>query len=74
MRPAPWQPPVALAPAEVAIIRRIRRAKRFVFLREHRHALFDAAFRHGSSQAVFLLTVCGGRAGNATGAGAGDRP
>ncbi len=45
MRPAPWHPPVALAPAEVAIVRCIRRAKLFVFMREHRHALFDAAFQ-----------------------------
>ena len=30
--------------------------------------------RHGSNQATFLLTVGAGRAGNATGAGAGVRP
>ena len=45
MQPVVWEPPVALAPAEAAIVRRIRRAKLFVFLREHRHALFAAAFQ-----------------------------
>lgn len=45
MRPAPWQPPVALSPAEATIVRRVRRAKLFVFLRDQRHVLFDAAFQ-----------------------------
>jgi Transposase DDE domain/Transposase domain (DUF772) len=45
MRPAPWQPPVALSPAEATIVRRVRRAKLFVFLREQRHVLFDAALQ-----------------------------
>ena len=45
MRPAPWQPPVPLSPPEQAIVKRIRRAKLFVFLREWRHELFDATFQ-----------------------------
>ena len=45
MRPMPWQPPVDLVPAEEAVARRVRRAKLFVFLRRHRHTLFDAAFQ-----------------------------
>jgi transposase len=45
MRPLPWAPPVALSEAEQAIVARIRRAKLFVFLREQRHALFDAPFQ-----------------------------
>jgi len=44
-RPAPWQLPVALSEAERAIVARIRRATRFIFLRERRHELFDAAFQ-----------------------------
>jgi transposase len=36
---------VALSPQEAAIVRRIRRAKLFVFLRQQRHVLFDAAFQ-----------------------------
>jgi Transposase domain (DUF772) len=45
MRPALWQPAEALAPAEHAVLRRIRRAKLFVFLRQQRHAIFDRAFQ-----------------------------
>ncbi len=45
MRPPIWQPPVALSPQEARIVRRIRRARLFVWLREHRHELFDAAFQ-----------------------------
>ena len=32
MRPPVWQPPVALSEAEAMIVRRVRRAKLFVFL------------------------------------------
>jgi transposase len=45
MQPVPWSPPIELSPLEAGIVRRIRRAKLFVFLREQRHALFDAAFQ-----------------------------
>src|SRR5215475_11156167 len=45
MRPSLWHPPIALSTAEHAIIKRIRRAKLFVFLRQHRHALFADAFQ-----------------------------
>ena len=45
MRPPRWHPPVALSPAEHTIIKRIRRAKLFVFLRQHRHTLFTDAFQ-----------------------------
>jgi hypothetical protein len=37
--PPLWHPPVALSTAEHAIIKRIRRAKLFVFLRQYRHML-----------------------------------
>src|SRR4029434_5346885 len=40
MRPPLWHPPVELSTVEHAIIKRIRRAKLFVFLRQHRHTLF----------------------------------
>jgi transposase len=36
-----WEPPVEPSPAEQAVIKAVRRAKLFVFLREHRHELFD---------------------------------
>jgi Transposase DDE domain/Transposase domain (DUF772) len=45
MQPALWQPAVDLSTKEQAIIKRIKRAKLFVFLREHRHELFNEAFQ-----------------------------
>jgi hypothetical protein len=44
-RPPLWHPPVELSTAEHAIIKRIHRAKLFVFLRQYRHALFADAFQ-----------------------------
>ena len=37
MRPLPWRPPVELSAAEQTIVKRIRRARLFVLLREWRH-------------------------------------
>jgi Transposase domain (DUF772) len=45
MRPPVWRPPIALSPAEQAVVRRIRRAKLFMWLREHRHELLDDGFQ-----------------------------
>jgi Transposase DDE domain/Transposase domain (DUF772) len=45
MQPLPWQPPVAFSRQEEQIVKRIRKAKLFVFLRQHRHILFDEAFQ-----------------------------
>jgi len=45
MRPPHWEPPVALSAAEQRVAARIKRAKLFVFLRQVRHELFDAAFQ-----------------------------
>ena len=45
MRPSPWQPPVDPSPAERAVMGLVKRAKLFVFLRRHRHELFDEAFQ-----------------------------
>ncbi len=45
MRPTIWQPPVDLSSDEAAIMRRIKRATLFIWLREQRHVLFDAAFQ-----------------------------
>lgn len=44
MQPFDWQPPVALSEREEHIVQRIRRAKLFVFLRHHRHELFERTF------------------------------
>ena len=45
MRPSLWHPPIELSMAERTVIKRIRRAKLFVFLRHHRHELFTDAFQ-----------------------------
>lgn len=45
VRPKPWQPPVAPSRLEREVIKRVRRARLFVWLREHRHELLDEAFQ-----------------------------
>jgi hypothetical protein len=45
MQPAIWKPPVALTQQEEHIVNKFRKAKLFVFLRHHRHELFDDAFQ-----------------------------
>jgi hypothetical protein len=45
MRPDVWQPPVEPSAAEQQVIKAVRRAKLFVFLRRFRHLLFDEAFQ-----------------------------
>src|SRR6266852_417210 len=45
VRPEVWRPPVEPSPAEQAVIKAVRRAKLFVFLRLHRHELFDEQFQ-----------------------------
>ena len=45
MQPLRWQPPVEFSIQEEQIVRRIRKAKLFVFLRQYRHILFDEPFQ-----------------------------
>jgi hypothetical protein len=45
MQPSLWQPPIELSVKEESIIKRIKRAKLFIFLRHHRHELLDEAFQ-----------------------------
>jgi hypothetical protein len=45
MQPEMWKPPVELSVQEEQIVKKIRKAKLFVFLRRHRHELFDEAQR-----------------------------
>lgn len=45
MRPSPWHPPIDLSVDEQRVVAKIRRAKLFVFLRRHRHELFDDALQ-----------------------------
>lgn len=55
VRPPIWTPPVEPSPAERTVMRLVKRAKLFVFLREHRHEIFDEGFQGelgGSSTAM----------------------
>jgi hypothetical protein len=45
MRPISWHPPMEPSSCEQTIITHIKRAKLFVFLRYHRHEIFDDAFQ-----------------------------
>jgi hypothetical protein len=45
VRPVVWRPPAVTSPAEQAVIKAVRRARLFVFLRLHRHELFDEEFQ-----------------------------
>jgi hypothetical protein len=45
MRPVRWEPPIELSATERTIIKRNRRAKLFVILREHRREVFDDTFQ-----------------------------
>jgi hypothetical protein len=45
MQPPAWHPPTTLSPAEARVRRAIRRAKLFVFLRDHRQELFSDGFQ-----------------------------
>jgi transposase len=45
MRPGVWRPPVEPSAAEQAVMKAVRRARLFVFLRQYRHELFDEAFQ-----------------------------
>ncbi|HEY6408149.1 MAG TPA: transposase [Ktedonobacteraceae bacterium] len=45
MQPSPWHPPIELSEHEEQIVKKIRKAKLFVFLRKQRHELLDEAFQ-----------------------------
>ena len=45
MRPPIWSPPVEPASQQRALMRLIKRAKLFVFLRQQRHEIFDEEFQ-----------------------------
>ena len=50
MRLEPWNPPIDWSQKEEIIVKLIKRAKLFIFLREIRHLLFDEAFQEELSQ------------------------
>lgn len=45
VRPQSWHPPIEPTSDEQVVIKLIKRAKLFVFLREHRHEIFDEEFQ-----------------------------
>jgi len=45
MRPSTWQPPIETSTVEDQVIKRIKRAKLFTFLRRHRHQIFMPEFQ-----------------------------
>jgi hypothetical protein len=45
VRPRVWQPPVECSRLELAVMQRVKRARLFVWLRQHRHELLDEAFQ-----------------------------
>ncbi len=45
MRPVHWRSPIELSVSEQVIVKQVHRAKLFIFLREHRHEVFNAAFQ-----------------------------
>ena len=45
MRPSGWHPPIEPMPEEQPVLERIKRAKLFVFLRNHRHEIFTEEFQ-----------------------------
>ena len=49
MRPQTWNPPIALSELEQKVNKRIKKAKLFSFLREHRHEIFNEEFQQEMS-------------------------
>jgi hypothetical protein len=45
MRPGVWRPPVEPSATERVVVKAVRRARLFVFLRQYRHELFDEEFQ-----------------------------
>ncbi|MGF1939132.1 MAG: transposase [Nostoc sp. ChiQUE02] len=50
MRPGNWQPQIELSALEQSIVKRIKRAKLFTFLRQCRHQLFNEEFQEELSK------------------------
>ena len=45
MRPGNWNSPIELSALEQSIVKRIKQAKLFTFLRQYRHQLFNQQFQ-----------------------------
>jgi hypothetical protein len=58
VRPVVWWPPADPSPAEQAVIKAVRRAKLFVFLRQHRHELRAAMPFEAGKTVRFPKNTC----------------
>ncbi len=58
LQPASWQPPVELSEQEEQLMKRIRKAKLFVFLQQPRHELLDEAFQQAMA-GLYREAECG---------------
>ena len=58
MRPQTWNPPIELSQLEQKVHKRIKKAKLFSFLREHRHQIFNEEFQQEMS-ALFKDSTVG---------------
>ena len=59
MRPQIWRPPTEPSPGERKVMRLVKRAKLFVFLRENRHEIFDEPFQMELSEIYHESTLLG---------------
>jgi hypothetical protein len=59
VRPRIWRPPVEPTPKERSVIERIKRAKLFVFLRKHRHEIFDEEFQEELGTTIYRQSALG---------------
>jgi hypothetical protein len=73
MRPVRWSPPIEPSAAEQTVIGGVRRAKLFVFLRLHRHEVFDEQFQAELGR-IYRDSPSWPAAGAARAAGAGVDP
>jgi hypothetical protein len=59
VRPRVWRPPVEPTSKERAVIERVKRAKLFVFLRKHRHEIFDEEFQEELGTTIYRQSALG---------------
>lgn len=59
MRPQLWRPPIEPSPEERTVMRLVKRAKLFVFLREHRHEIFDEEFQKKELSEIYRESKLG---------------
>jgi hypothetical protein len=58
MQPLFWCPPIELSAKEEHVVKRIKKAKLFAFLRQYRHMVFDKTFQ-GELAGMYQASSCG---------------